>query len=58
LEGLSVLAEDVEELPLLLPGWQVMALAEAAESEGLTVAQFLRRLVNRALTPARNFDTA
>ena len=59
MEGLSVVA-DVEELPLLLPGWQIIALAEAAESEGLTVAQYMRRLVNRALAPmpAREFDTA
>jgi hypothetical protein len=41
--------EDVDELPLLLPSWQILALAEAAESEGLTVAQYMRRLVSRAL---------
>ena len=49
MESLSYPAEDVEELTLLLPGWQVMALAEAAETEGITVAQFMRRLVNQAL---------
>jgi hypothetical protein len=43
------LADDVEELSLLLPGWQIMALAEAAELEGLTVAQYVRRLINKAL---------
>jgi hypothetical protein len=41
--------QGVEELSLMLPAWQVSALAATAESEGLTVAQFLRRLVNRAL---------
>jgi hypothetical protein len=43
------MGEAVEELSLLLPGWQVMALADVAESEGLTVAQYMRRLVAQAL---------
>jgi hypothetical protein len=43
------LTEEIEELSLLLPSWQVMALAERAESQGLTVAQFMRALVNQAL---------
>jgi hypothetical protein len=43
------LVEEIEELSLLLPSWQVMALAERAESQGLTVAQFMRGLVNQAL---------
>jgi hypothetical protein len=41
--------EDVEELSVLVPGWQIAALAEAAENEGLTIAQFVRRLISRAL---------
>ncbi len=41
--------EDVDELSLLLPSWQIMALAKAAEDQGVTVAQFMRRLVNQAL---------
>jgi hypothetical protein len=47
------LAEEIEELSLLLPSWQVMALAEAAESQGLTVAQYIRALVNQALSITR-----
>jgi hypothetical protein len=43
------MGDAVEELSLLLPGWQVMALADAAELEGLTVAQYMRRLVAQAL---------
>jgi hypothetical protein len=43
------LDEDVDELSLLLPSWQILALAEAAENEGLTVAQYMRRLVSKAL---------
>ena len=42
---LSRLNDDVVELPLLLPGWQVNALAKVARSEGRSTAQLLRRLV-------------
>jgi hypothetical protein len=42
---LSRLNDDVVELPLLLPGWQVNALAKVARSEGQSTAQLLRRLV-------------
>jgi hypothetical protein len=45
-------AGDVEELSLLLPSWQIDALAALAEDKGLTVAQLMRRLVNDALAPA------
>ena len=44
------LDEDVDELSLLLPSWQIMALAEAAETEDMTVAQFMRRLISKALS--------
>jgi hypothetical protein len=40
----------VAELSLLLPAWQIGALEQAAEAEGLTVAQLLRRAVNRTLS--------
>ena len=43
------LDEDVDELSLLLPSRQIMALAEAAETEGMTVAQYMRRLISQAL---------
>ena len=46
-------ADDIEELSLLLPTWQITALAEVAESEGLTVAQFMRRLVKQTLALAQ-----
>jgi hypothetical protein len=55
------LAEEVEEISLLLPSRQVMALAQAAESEGLTMGQYMRRLVNQALAltlPERKFHSA
>src|SRR5688572_25368551 len=41
--------EHVTELSFLLPRWQVAALAETAQQQGLTVGQFLRGLVNHAL---------
>jgi hypothetical protein len=44
--------EEMEELELLLPRWQIMALAETAESKGITVGQLMRRLVNQALALA------
>jgi hypothetical protein len=40
---------EVTELSLLLPVWQVSALEQAAEAEGITVAQLLRRIVNKSL---------
>ena len=43
-------SEEVAELSLLVPAWQIAALEEAAESEGITVAQLLRRAVNRTLS--------
>ena len=44
------LNEEVEELSLLIPSWQIMALAQVAESEGLTVGQYVRRLLNSSLS--------
>ena len=37
--------EDVAELSLLLPSWQVSALEEAAHTKGLTTAAMLRHLI-------------
>jgi hypothetical protein len=36
--------DDVIELPILLPEWQVIALEEAARVRGMTVGQLLRKL--------------
>ena len=42
-----VLAErDVVEVPLLLPGWQVAALATAAQDRGVTAGEMMRRLLH------------
>jgi hypothetical protein len=37
-------SDEVIELPLLLPEWQVAALEDAAQKRGMTVGQLLRRL--------------
>jgi hypothetical protein len=39
------LEEEVVELSLLLPGWQLGALEKTAQSQGLTTAQVVRRLI-------------
>jgi hypothetical protein len=36
---------DVAEISLLLPGWQLSALEDAARSRGLTFGQLVRRLL-------------
>ena len=38
------LVDDVIELPILLPEWQVVALEEAARDRGMTIGQLIRRL--------------
>jgi hypothetical protein len=37
-------SDEVVELPLLLPEWQVAALEEAARDRGMTVGQLVRKL--------------
>jgi hypothetical protein len=41
--------EAMAELNVLLPEYQAQALEEAAHKDGLTAAQFLRRLISQAL---------
>jgi hypothetical protein len=37
--------EDVVEVPLLLPGWQMSALEQAAYLRGVTAAEMVRELL-------------
>jgi hypothetical protein len=37
--------DEVVEVPLLLPGWQVSALASAAQDRGVTVGEMVRSLL-------------
>jgi hypothetical protein len=40
----STVLDDVIELPILLPEWQVVALEEAARDRGMTIGQLIRKL--------------
>ena len=52
-------SEDVVEVPLLLPGWQMSALEKAAYVRGVTAAEMVRELLrvyipeNQPDAPAR-----
>ena len=46
--------EDVVEISLLLPGWQVEALASTAHDCGLTAASMVRHLVRDFLAEQRS----
>lgn len=48
-DGLLPLDETMTELSLLVPGWQIEAVAEEARSQGMTAGQFLRMLLQQAL---------
>jgi len=41
--------DEMAEFTVLLPGWQAQALEQAAHDEGVSAAQFLRRLLSQAL---------
>jgi hypothetical protein len=43
------LDEEMAELSLLLPRVHALALIDAAQQEGVSVGQFMRQLVKRAL---------
>jgi hypothetical protein len=43
------LDSEMAELSLLVPSWQAEALERLARAEGLTVGQYLRRVLNRTL---------
>jgi hypothetical protein len=45
-------ADEVAEVSLLLPAWQMHALEAAARAQGLTAGQLLRRVIAQAVTPA------
>lgn len=46
---LEVLDSEMTELSLLLPAWQAEALEQAALADGVTIAQYLRRILHRNL---------
>ena len=48
--GLALADRDVVEVPLLLPGWQMDALASAAQDRGLTAGEMLRHVLQDFIT--------
>jgi hypothetical protein len=44
--GTALADRDVVEVPLLLPSWQVAALADAAQDRGLTAGEMVRTLLS------------
>ena len=44
---------EVVELQLLLPRWQVDALEEAANQQGMTTGQMIRRVISNLFRPQR-----
>jgi hypothetical protein len=48
--GQGIPAMDVVEVPVLLPGWQALALEDAAHDRGLTAGEMLRHLLSDFFT--------
>ena len=49
----SPVADDVIELPLLIPEWQLDALEDAAREKNMTVGQYVRRLFSDLFRESR-----
>ena len=47
---------EIVELPILLPEWQVTALELAAQQRGMTIGQLVRRLFADLFPPAPRSD--
>jgi hypothetical protein len=47
--GVSRQDQEVVELPLLLPRWQVMELEAVANRRGMTTGQMIRRVIGEML---------
>jgi hypothetical protein len=48
-EAVPLPTDDVVEIPLLLPDWQVQALEALAHERGLTAGEMVRRLLGEFL---------
>jgi hypothetical protein len=55
--GLALADRDVVEVPLLLPGWQVDALAMAAQDRGQTAGEMLRHVLEDFITSLEERQT-
>jgi hypothetical protein len=49
-KAVSFSTDEVVEVPLLLPGWQVDALEALAHAQGLTAGEMVRQLLSEFLT--------
>jgi hypothetical protein len=49
----ATMGSEVVEIPVLLPGWQAMALEDAAHLRGLTAGEMLRHLLSDFFTKPR-----
>ncbi|MBI1917293.1 MAG: hypothetical protein HYS12_21545 [Planctomycetes bacterium] len=49
-EAVSFSTDDVVEVPLLVPAWQVEALEALAHAHGLTAGEMVRHLLSEFLT--------
>ena len=47
---------EIVELPILLPEWQVTALEAAAKKRGMTIGQMLRRMFADLFPPVPDRD--
>lgn len=45
------MANEMAELNLLLPSWQMAELADVADAHGMTVGQFMRGVIQQVLHP-------
>ncbi len=52
-EGLKPLDGEVAELSLLVPCWQAAALEKAAGTQGISAGQFLRRILQQAISTSQ-----
>ena len=47
---------DVEEIPLLLPSWQVKILEKAAHDAGLTAGEMVRQLLRKFIRQVQSSE--
>jgi hypothetical protein len=55
--ALALADRDVVEVPLLLPGWQMDALASAAQDRGQTTGEMLRHVLQDFITSLEERQT-
>jgi hypothetical protein len=55
--GLALADRDVVEVPLLLPSWQMDALASAAQDRGQTTGEMLRHVLQDFITGLEDSQT-